>query len=370
MRTQLGLWGPLPAMLAVTDAPIRLNSYEDGSLLFSRDAFITHLFRQYKSNIMRQALGLLFATEFVGAPSGIYNSIKTGCEGIFRDSAQGEVRKGLTKGTTSLVKNTIGAFFGTAGKLTATLGSGVAALSLDNDYRHQRTQEKKPKDVSSGMMEGMKGFAKGALQGATGLISNPVKGAKEEGWKGAAKGVGTGLVGVVVKPSVGLSDLISKPLQGISGSAPETQRRRMPRSLEPGGVVGPFDEYLSHAQFVLFTLKKGRFLNQTYVFHAPALPSNCFCFLTQEYLLLVSFSASSSKIHLTSCYPLTTTKFYCPQTEAKILCLPADDKASPESAANAKNHMRFPSALIRDLVMSKIALIRSGRFMATHHSRS
>ncbi len=53
------------------------------------------------------------------------------------------------------------------------------------------------------------------VKGATGVVLDPIKGAKVDGAKGFAKGVGTGLIGAAVKPGVGLFDLATRTTQGI-----------------------------------------------------------------------------------------------------------------------------------------------------------
>ena len=52
-------------------------------------------------------------------------------------------------------------------------------------------------------------FGLGLSDGLTGLVTQPVKGAKKEGFVGAMKGIRKGLGGVVLKPSVGKSRVTS-----------------------------------------------------------------------------------------------------------------------------------------------------------------
>lgn len=54
-----------------------------------------------------------------------------------------------------------------------------------------------------------------------GVISEPVKGAKEGGIKGGAKGFGKGILGLVCKPVKGTIDLVTQTTRGI-GNTPKT----------------------------------------------------------------------------------------------------------------------------------------------------
>lgn len=55
-------------------------------------------------------------------------------------------------------------------------------------------------DFSSGLRAAAKGFAYGFGDGISGLVTQPLKGAREEGATGFIKGFGKGIGGVVLKP--------------------------------------------------------------------------------------------------------------------------------------------------------------------------
>lgn len=46
-------------------------------------------------------------------------------------------------------------------------------------------------------------FGLGLYDGLTGLVTQPIQGAKKQGFVGAIKGVGKGIGGVILKPSAG-----------------------------------------------------------------------------------------------------------------------------------------------------------------------
>lgn len=60
-----------------------------------------------------------------------------------------------------------------------------------------------------------KGLFFGIYDGITGLVIEPVKGAKQEGALGALKGFGKGLGGIYWKPNAGLAGLLGYTMQGI-----------------------------------------------------------------------------------------------------------------------------------------------------------
>jgi hypothetical protein len=68
-------------------------------------------------------------------------------------------------------------------------------------------------------MQGMTSMGKGIFDGVTGLVTQPMKGAKEEGAKGFFKGFGKGIIGIATKPVAGVIDMASKTTEGITSQA-------------------------------------------------------------------------------------------------------------------------------------------------------
>lgn len=136
--------------------------------------------------------------------------------------------------------------FGTATKVvslsTGAVGSGLAALTMDTEYQAQRdlNKQNRPTSVSSGFARGFKSFGSGLAGGLTGIVTQPIKGAKSGGFLGALKGVGKGVVGVVTKPTSGLADMVSTSLAGLEAGVSgrrEQSRVRKPRFIASTGAV-------------------------------------------------------------------------------------------------------------------------------------
>lgn len=67
---------------------------------------------------------------------------------------------------------------------------------------------------TSGLKEGGKSIFYGYYDGITGLIKEPVQGAKKEGFIGAIKGSARSFVNVTMRPAAGIMGFIAYPLQG------------------------------------------------------------------------------------------------------------------------------------------------------------
>ena len=95
----------------------------------------------------------------------------------------------------------------------------------------------------------------GVYSGITGVVRQPIRGAREAGAKGFVQGVGKGAIGIIAKPASGAAAMISKTAEGAasevkqltSGKGEVMLRVRQPRELRgsgagssDGGVLLPY----------------------------------------------------------------------------------------------------------------------------------
>lgn len=72
---------------------------------------------------------------------------------------------------------------------------------MDAAYERERQRKdikEQPKHVGEGLMFGVRDLGMGVFKGVTGIIHEPVKGAKAEGVEGFLKGLGRGVIGYVI----------------------------------------------------------------------------------------------------------------------------------------------------------------------------
>eukprot|EP01112_Ceratiomyxa_fruticulosa_P018656 TRINITY_DN6009_c0_g1_i1.p1 TRINITY_DN6009_c0_g1~~TRINITY_DN6009_c0_g1_i1.p1 ORF type:complete len:290 (+),score=45.70 TRINITY_DN6009_c0_g1_i1:130-999(+) len=156
--------------------------------------------------------------------SGLYN----GLTGVFTEPIKGAKESGITgaikgvgyglfglaanpiKGSIGLLENVAE---GLRNKPEALFNSNNESIKTENATENENSRT--PKHLGEGLVDGARGFGKGLVDGVTGIVTEPMKGAKSDGTEGFARGVGRGLVGVVVKPVAGAIDLLYKPVEGM-----------------------------------------------------------------------------------------------------------------------------------------------------------
>ena len=93
---------------------------------------------------MRQIFLLLGSIDLIGNPVGLFSNIGQGMQDLIKKPTEGFVKGplegglGIVAGVGSLFSKTVGGAFNTLGKITGSLGSGIAGLSMDDDYLEKR----------------------------------------------------------------------------------------------------------------------------------------------------------------------------------------------------------------------------------------
>lgn len=132
------------------------------------------------------------------------------------DSTELDTKKQVSEG------NRIARGFGKAGNTILKGGLVDIPFALAEGLRNAPAMYgDKPRDLgpvtdwkTGGVVAG-KGLFFGIYDGISGLVTEPIKGAKQEGALGALKGFGKGLGGIYWKPNAGLAGLLGYTVQGI-----------------------------------------------------------------------------------------------------------------------------------------------------------
>jgi hypothetical protein len=128
--------------------------------------------------------------------------------------------QGLAEGSMSLLKHSVSGVGTAVGGVFASGGKAAAALSLDQDFitRTSIRNAQEPEHVGQGVAQGARTLASGIKEGITGLVRDPVQGAKERGVKGFLRGLGTGIMGAVAKPVAGALSMVAQTSKGIANT--------------------------------------------------------------------------------------------------------------------------------------------------------
>lgn len=207
----------------IQDVIFKLAYFERENAFYSQPQIQSEATMHYTGQAIKQLYVLVLGLDVLGNPFGLITGVKEGVTDLFYEPIQGAVQgpeefaEGLALGVRSLFGGVVGGAAGAVGRITGTLGKGLAALTMDDEYQRKRQEQlnKRPTDLKSGLAQGGKGLVMGVWDGVSGVVLKPVEGAKQEGAAGFFKGAGKGLIGLVARPTSGVVDFASTSLESI-----------------------------------------------------------------------------------------------------------------------------------------------------------
>lgn len=116
-------------------------------------------------------------------------------------------------GTSKGVSRIVGA--GLRSPLDFTMAISKGFHNLPRLYGEEPRQVDRVTDMASGVRVAGKEFGRGMFDGITGLVTQPISGAKKEGAAGFIKGFGRGIAGVVAKPAAAVYALPAYGMMGV-----------------------------------------------------------------------------------------------------------------------------------------------------------
>eukprot|EP01122_Echinamoeba_exundans_P014200 TRINITY_DN6383_c0_g1_i1.p1 TRINITY_DN6383_c0_g1~~TRINITY_DN6383_c0_g1_i1.p1 ORF type:complete len:3637 (+),score=836.27 TRINITY_DN6383_c0_g1_i1:160-11070(+) len=301
-----------PYLSPVEEAPIKLAGMLLRHAFAGRTEFMQNITSHYTRQFLSQAFKILGSAEWLGNPTSLVSGLGSGVYTFINEPANALVHSpeqlgiSVAKGTKALVQGTVKGALNMAGKLVGNVGKLGALLTLDDDYKREREimKHKKARHVGEGLGYGLKEFGTGLVKGITGVVTQPVKGAKEEGLKGFGKGLGKGLLGVVLKPTVGAVDLATRTVEGIKNTGSDViihKRVRLPRFFPEDHILIEYDPVKAEGQNLLKTLENGAFRKQYYVYHLHIKNAkNCILFSNSRVFLLEKNKILGDKLDLAS----------------------------------------------------------------------
>lgn len=241
---------------SIDAAPLRFDGKTIVNLTCTSSSLTSTLTQHYIQQGLTEVYKILGSIEILGNPVSLVGNLGDGVFSFFNEPMQGALKSpedfvlGMGKGTSALVSSTLSGAFNALGSVTNSLGKGVAAMSMDDDFvAAQQRGRNQPEHLGDGLLAGGKSLATGIFAGVTGLVTDPLKGAKEDGAVGFIKGMGKGVVGLATKSTSGVVGLASNTLKGVGNTATflltdkhHNEQLRYRRAIAADQVLRCYDE--------------------------------------------------------------------------------------------------------------------------------
>jgi hypothetical protein len=222
------------ALLRLDGATVNFGGVSLRNHIATGSQLSSQLGAHYLNSLRQNVPALLGSLAALGNPIGLARGLGDGVKDLILEPVKGFQRSvqemdasylvdGVARGTFSLARHTVGGFADSAAMLTETFSKNMAVLTLDRRYAQKRDRGEILRDhddinVALGLGSGVQKLITGFLEGVTGVVKAPIRGAEKKGLEGFAKGIGKGLLGLLVKPIIGISDGIADVMLGVKGS--------------------------------------------------------------------------------------------------------------------------------------------------------
>ncbi|KAJ1635112.1 hypothetical protein T492DRAFT_477350 [Pavlovales sp. CCMP2436] len=260
-------------------APFRLGGLQLVAPFLSAPELAGRMKTHYTRAAVFEAYKALGYSDLLGSPAGLLLNLGSGVIDFVREpvAAAGSgsalaVGAGVLRGTASLLRNTLAGTANATHRISASLGKGIAALSMDADFideRNKRLSMHPAADrvhqvgavaarvgavpggaLGRGLFDSGLLLGRAFVQGATGIVQAPVEGAARDGIRGAFQGVARGLVGAAIKPAAGVLEGLERGSEALrhatadgSGAGVGSRGRVRPRraGVRAGVPLSRFD---------------------------------------------------------------------------------------------------------------------------------
>ncbi|XP_077218039.1 vacuolar protein sorting-associated protein, putative (DUF1162) isoform X2 [Tasmannia lanceolata] len=222
----------LMALVDVEGAPVYLRQLTIAHHMASWESIQEILIRHYTRQLLHEMYKVFGSAGVIGNPMGFARNVGLGIKDFLSVPAKGASRSpvglftGIAQGTKSLVSNTVYAISNAATQFSKSAHKGIVAFTFDELAVAKIEQQKGLDPHSNGVLNEF-------LEGLTGLLQSPIKGAERHGLPGVLSGIALGTAGLVARPMASILEVTGKTAQSIrnrfSPHQPIRSRIRFPR---------------------------------------------------------------------------------------------------------------------------------------------
>ncbi|XP_048139080.1 uncharacterized protein LOC115752507 isoform X2 [Rhodamnia argentea] len=252
------------------------------------------LLRHYTRQLLHEMYKVLGSAGVIGNPMGFARRLGLGIRDFLsvparnvNQSPAGLVR-GMAQGTTSLLSNTVYALSDAATQFSRAAQKGIVALTFDEQAFSRIEKQQR------GTISHSEGVINEVLEGLTGVLQSPIRGAEKHGLPGVLSGAALGLTGLVARPAASILEVTGRTAQSIRNRSKHyqtgTRRRiRLPRPLSKEFPLRPYSWEEAIGTSVLTEAGDGlKFKDEPLVMCRALKQAGKFVIMTERLILLVS----------------------------------------------------------------------------------
>ncbi|KAI0504558.1 hypothetical protein KFK09_015510 [Dendrobium nobile] len=282
------------ALVDVEGVPVHLRQLTLEHLMASPESIRDILVRHYIRQLLHEIYKLFGSAGVIGNPIGFARNVRLVIKDFLSISSRGILQSpsgllaGVKEGSKSLFSNTIYALSSTASQFTKAAHKGIVAFTFDDQIVDEMDKQLQSIDVHG------KGVLNEFLEGLTGLLQSPIRGAERHGLPGVLSGIAMGTAGLVARPIASILEATTKTAQSIRNrSSPHPSNRcriRLPRPLARELPLSPYSWEEAIGASMIQQADMGRLKDEVYVTCKALRKAGRFILIGEK--LVVIFSSS------------------------------------------------------------------------------
>ncbi|PIN06335.1 hypothetical protein CDL12_21114 [Handroanthus impetiginosus] len=257
-----------------------------------QEILVSHYTRQF----LHEMYKVFGSAGVIGNPVGFARSLGLGIKDFFSlplwsvfQNPAGFIT-GMAEGTTSLLSNTVYAISDATSQFSKAAHKGIVAFTFDDQTAKMIERQQK------GMSSHSKGVINEFLEGLTGVLQSPIKGAEQHGLPGVLSGIAVGVTGLVARPAASILEVTGKTAQSIRNRSRIHQmgyrrfRVRLPRPLSAASPLKPYSWEEAIGTYVLAETD-ARLRDETLIMCKSLKQSGQYVLITGRLILVISCSS-------------------------------------------------------------------------------
>ncbi|XP_019702812.1 uncharacterized protein [Elaeis guineensis] len=234
----------LMALVDVEGVPVHLKQLMLGHLMASWESIQEILIRHYTRQLLHEMYKVFGSAGVIGNPIGFARNVGLGVRDFLSVSGKGILQSpgglltGIAHGSKSLLSSTVYAISSATTQFSKVAHKGIVAFTFDEQSVFEMDEQQKHPDSHG------KGVLNEFLEGLTGLLQSPIRGAEKHGLPGVLSGIAMGTAGLVARPMASILEATGKTAQSIRNrSSPHQSSRFRIRFRRPLARELPLSPY-------------------------------------------------------------------------------------------------------------------------------
>ncbi|XP_074563233.1 LOW QUALITY PROTEIN: uncharacterized protein LOC141819877 [Curcuma longa] len=284
----------LMALVDIEAVPVQFSQLTLAHLMASPESIQEIVTRHYTRQLFHEMYKVLGSAGVIGNPVGFARNVGLGIRDFLSFSGKGVVQRSpsglitsIAQGSKGLLNNTVYAISSATSQFSKVAHKGIVAFTFDQHGPPPLEEQLNYLDSHG------KGVLNEFLEGLTGLLQFPIRGAEKHGLPGVLSGIAMGTAGLIARPVASILEATGKTAQSIRNRSSPHQschfRTRLPRPLARELPLSPYswDEAIGVAVLQADGL---RLKDEIFVMCKPLKQAGRFVIISKRLVLVVSSS--------------------------------------------------------------------------------